>query len=136
MTAPSATLGGQIIEDGPGRGSWPAGPVENRLDHFDRLALGRQCATVCDMRTVTHREMRNQSGEILRQVANGETVQVTNHGQLVARIMPPDTDVLAELVARGQVRPALRPASSLRAIVRRKSAVGSDAVVADVRGRW
>ncbi len=43
----------------------------------------------CDMRIVTHREMRNQSGEILRQVAGGETVGVTNHGKLVARIIRP-----------------------------------------------
>ena len=42
----------------------------------------QQCATLCDMRTVTHREMRNQSGEILREVADGETIQVTNHGQV------------------------------------------------------
>lgn len=36
------------------------------------------------MRTVTHREMRNGSGEILRAVAAGETVQVTNNGQIAA----------------------------------------------------
>ena len=42
------------------------------------------------MRTVTHREMRNNSGEILRAVAAGETVQVTNNGQIAAVISPPD----------------------------------------------
>lgn len=51
------------------------------------------------MRTVTHREMRNQSGDILRRVADGETIQVTNHGRVAALIVPPGTDPLAELVS-------------------------------------
>lgn len=88
------------------------------------------------MRTVTHREMRNESGEILRQVANGETVQVTNHGQVAALIVPPGTDTFTELVSRGQVRLARRPPSSLSSIVRRKPGVDSKTILADVRGRW
>jgi prevent-host-death family protein len=88
------------------------------------------------MRTVTHREMRNQSGEILRQIADGETIQVTNHGQVAALIVPPGADPLADLVSRGQVRAARHPASSLRSIVRRKGTTDSQAIVADVRGRW
>ena len=88
------------------------------------------------MRTVTHREMRNQSGEILRHVADGETIQVTNHGQVAALIVPPGADPLSDLVSRGQVRMARKPASSLRSIVRRKSTAGSQTIVADVRGRW
>ncbi len=88
------------------------------------------------MRTVTHREMRNQSGEILRQVGDGETIQVTNHGQVKALIVPPRTDTLADLVARGQVRVARLPPSSLRSVLRRKSTASSQAIVADVRGRW
>jgi prevent-host-death family protein len=88
------------------------------------------------MRTVTHREMRNQSGEILRHVADGETIQVTNNGQLAALIVPPGTDTLADLISGGHVRVASNPASSLRSIVRRKSTAESEAIVADVRGRW
>ena len=87
------------------------------------------------MKTVTHREMRNQSGEILRRVADGETIQVTNNGQVAALIAPPGTDALADLVARGQVRVARNPTSSLRSIVRLKSTVDSQAIVTDVRGR-
>lgn len=88
------------------------------------------------MRTVTHREMRNQSGEILREVAEGETIRVTNNGQVAALIVPAGTDALADLVSRGQVRVARHPTSSLGSIVRRKSTIGSQAIVADVRGRW
>jgi prevent-host-death family protein len=88
------------------------------------------------MRTVTHREMRNQSGEILRHVADGETIQVTNRGRVAALIVPPSTDTLADLVSRGQVRVARQPTSSLRSVVRRKGTADSRTIVADVRGRW
>ncbi len=80
--------------------------------------------------------MRNQSGEILRHVADGETIQVTNNGQVAALIVPPGTDPLADLVSRGQVRVARTPPSSLRFIARRKGTVDSKAIVTDVRGRW
>ncbi len=86
------------------------------------------------MKTVSHREMRNQSGEILRCVAGGETVQVTNHGRLSALIVPPGTGTLTELISRGQVRVALHPPSSLRTVVRRKSKASSEEIVADTRG--
>jgi prevent-host-death family protein len=124
--------------------SRPAGPPAPARDNNRRwpatvARLGSataQRATLCDMRTVTHREMRNQSGEILRKVAAGETIQVTNHGQVTALIVPPSTDMLADLVARGQVRAARQPPSSLRSIQRRKSTTSSQEIVADVRGRW
>lgn len=88
------------------------------------------------MRTITHREMRNQSGEILRQVADGETIEVTNHGERAALIVPPGIDPLADLLARGQLRPARRPLSSLRSLPRRKATKSSEEIVADIRGRW
>jgi prevent-host-death family protein len=88
------------------------------------------------MRTVTHREMRNQSGDILRRVAAGETIQVTNNGRVAALIVPSSTDPLADLVSRGQVRVARNPTSNLRSILRRKGTADSQAIVADVRGPW
>ncbi|HUN78652.1 MAG TPA: type II toxin-antitoxin system prevent-host-death family antitoxin [Solirubrobacteraceae bacterium] len=88
------------------------------------------------MRTVTHREMRNQSGAILREVADGETIQVTNRGRVTALIVPPGADTLADLVSRGQVRVARQPPSSLRSVLRRKSTTSSQAILADARGRW
>lgn len=42
--------------------------------------------------------MRNNSAEILRAVATGETVQVTNHGRVAAVISPPNAPTLARLV--------------------------------------
>jgi prevent-host-death family protein len=88
------------------------------------------------MRTVSHREMRNGSGEILRAVAAGETVQVTNNGQVAAVISPPGGHTLARLQAQGDARPARRPVADLSTIRRRKAKLSSDELVADARGRW
>ena len=76
--------------------------------------------------------MRNQSGEILRRVAGGETIQVTNHGEIAALIVPPGADPLSELAARGQVRSARRPVDSLRSVVRGKGGPSSEAIVAGI----
>lgn len=88
------------------------------------------------MRTVTHREMRNSSGEILRAVAAGETVQVTNNGQIAAVISPPDTDPLNRLLQQGQLRPPRRPVTALATIVRRRSELSTAELIADARGQW
>jgi prevent-host-death family protein len=40
------------------------------------------------VKSITHRELRNRSGEVLRAVAQGETYEVTNHGRVVARLVP------------------------------------------------
>ena len=39
--------------------------------------------------TIPHRELRNNSSEILRRVGEGEVFQVTNHGVVVAEIRSP-----------------------------------------------
>ncbi len=92
-------------------------------------------ATVRYMRTVTHREMRNNSGDILRAVAAGETVRVTNHGRVAAVISPPNQPTLARLAADGQARPARRPISQLATITRRRSPTASADLLDDVRDR-
>lgn len=88
------------------------------------------------MRSVTHREMRNNSGEILRAVAAGEAVQVTNNGQVAAVISPPGGSSLDRLAAHGQVRLARRPVADLSTIRRRKAKRTSAEMVRDARGRW
>jgi prevent-host-death family protein len=44
-------------------------------------------------RIIAHRELRNNSSAILRQVQAGESFTVTNHGDIVARLVPPAMDV-------------------------------------------
>ncbi|MDJ0337566.1 type II toxin-antitoxin system prevent-host-death family antitoxin [Cryobacterium sp. PH31-O1] len=41
------------------------------------------------MRTIAHRDLRNNSAEVLRAVRDGETLQITNHGEVVAVLSPP-----------------------------------------------
>ena len=88
------------------------------------------------MRTVTHREMRNSSGEILRAVAAGETLQVTNNGQVAAVISPPGAGSLDRLAAQGQARLARRTVTDLGTIRRRTAKRTSTELVQDARGRW
>ena len=40
------------------------------------------------MRTITHRQLRNDSAAVLRDVAAGESLLVSNNGSVVARISP------------------------------------------------
>lgn len=56
------------------------------------------------MKTITHSELRNHSGEVLRAVAAGETFQVTNRGAVVAELAPP-----TEQSGAISVTPAKRP---------------------------
>ncbi len=88
------------------------------------------------METVTHREMRNRSGEILRRVEAGESVQVSNNGHLAAMIVPVGGSVLDGLVARGEARPARAGIESLLAITPAQSPVTSQQIIEDSRGRW
>ena len=88
------------------------------------------------MRTVTHREMRNNSGEILRAVAAGESIQVTNNGVVAAVIIPPPTDVLRDLEERGQLRRPTGNIADVQSIHRRRSSLTTAEILADTRGRW
>ncbi|TFD75046.1 type II toxin-antitoxin system Phd/YefM family antitoxin [Cryobacterium fucosi] len=54
-------------------------------------------------RTIPHRDLRNKSAEILRAVQDGETLQVTNHGHIVAVLSPPPVAPLGGV----RFRPAL-----------------------------
>jgi len=39
---------------------------------------------------LAHRELRNRSAEVLRDVAAGATYEITNHGDVVAVLSPPE----------------------------------------------
>lgn len=93
-------------------------------------------ATVCYVKEITHREMRNNSAEVLRRVASGETLLVTNNGQPAAVISPPSGDLLSILEAQGQLRVALNSPASLRSIKRKRSTKTTAEIISDVRGKW
>lgn len=104
----------------------------------DAGALPRvlQRATLNTMETVTHREMRNRSGEILRRVEAGESVLVSNNGHLAALIVPVGGDALDGLIARGEARAARTGSDALAQITRAISPVSTRELIDDSRGRW
>jgi prevent-host-death family protein len=59
------------------------------------------------------RELRHDTGAVLARVQQGETIDVTQRGRLIARITPvPELEpspVLERLRAAGRLRPAVRP---------------------------
>jgi len=57
------------------------------------------------------RELRQHASRYLRMVKSGETVEVTERGQLVALLSPPSPGAAARdlLVARGRLVPAQAP---------------------------
>jgi prevent-host-death family protein len=56
------------------------------------------------MESVSQREMRNNSGDLLRRVAEGESVLVTNNGVPAAVLVPPGSGVRERLTASGRLR--------------------------------
>jgi len=88
------------------------------------------------METITHRELRNQSGEILRRVEAGESFQITNNGHAAAMLVPARRDTVDELVRRGEARPATAEVSTLRGIERSSSPLTTREIIDDLRGPW
>lgn len=55
-------------------------------------------------KTIAHRELRNRSSDVLRRVQAGETIEVTNHGEVVAVLSPPPQGLAPRIIpakARG-----------------------------------
>jgi prevent-host-death family protein len=69
--------------------------------------------TPVDAYTVGLRELRHHTSEVLARVRHGETIDITEHGRLIARIVPVEervpTPVLERLVAGGRATLARRP---------------------------
>lgn len=86
---------------------------------------------------ITHREMRNRSGEILRRVEAGESFTVSNNGHPVAVIGPPPAgEVLDELIRRGEARPAVSGIDALDLIPSVTLPITTRELLDDSRGSW
>ncbi len=55
------------------------------------------------------RELSQRTAKIMALVRAGQTVEVTDRGEIVARIVPAVDDRYDQLVAAGVIRPAKRP---------------------------
>ena|ERR1022692_1199728 len=69
--------------------------------------------TAAETHSVGLRDLRHHTSEVLSRVRHGETIDVTEHGHLIARIVPvgerTPTPILARLVASGRATLARRP---------------------------
>ena len=61
---------------------------------------------MCYMERIGLRELRQNASRYIAHVAQGETVEVTQRGRLVARIVPAVEDPWEDLILRGEVIPA------------------------------
>lgn len=87
------------------------------------------------MRTISHRELRNNSAAVLRAVAAGETIEVTNHGEVAAVLVPPSLTPYERLAVAGKIRePRQDRPVDLRNIRRVSAPVSSAEIIADLRG--
>ncbi|RJQ73688.1 type II toxin-antitoxin system prevent-host-death family antitoxin [Pseudonocardiaceae bacterium YIM PH 21723] len=66
-----------------------------------------------DDHTVGLRELRHHTSEVLARVRHGETIDITEYGRLIARIVPIEdreqTPIMARLVESGRARLAQSP---------------------------
>ncbi|BCW53690.1 hypothetical protein StoSoilB19_10640 [Arthrobacter sp. StoSoilB19] len=86
------------------------------------------------MTTIPHRELRNQSSKILERVKNGETIDVTNNGEVAATLIPPAASPFERLLLSGSVRQAAESLVDFQLLQRVTSDVGTADIIADLRG--
>ena len=55
---------------------------------------------------ISQREMRNNSGEVLRRVAAGESLLISNGGRVTAMLVPAPSSTRERLIASGRLQPA------------------------------
>lgn len=86
------------------------------------------------MTTIPHRELRNQSSKILERVKNGETISVTNNGEVAATLIPPSRTPFEQLLRSGGIRPALPGKTDFRSLPRVDVENSTADLIADLRG--
>lgn len=82
------------------------------------------------------RELSQRTSRVLSLVRDGGTVEITDRGQVIARIVPAFDDRYEQLVAAGVIRPARRPfdVGRLPAPAANESGRSSDEWLAELRG--
>lgn len=92
-------------------------------------------ATVCYMRSISQREMRNQSGAVLRAVEAGESLIVTNNGKPAAVLSPyvEGETPLERLRASGSTRAPQAERSALASLQRVRIDIDSTELLKESR---
>jgi prevent-host-death family protein len=79
------------------------------------------------------RELRQHASRYLARVAGGETIEVTDRGRPVARLVPVHTDAWAAMVAAGRIAPAADDGSDLTDEAPADYGVDASSVLASMR---
>ncbi|MBP2217985.1 type II toxin-antitoxin system Phd/YefM family antitoxin [Arthrobacter sp. CAN_C5] len=82
---------------------------------------------------IPHRELRNQSSKILERVKGGETIAVTNSGEVAAILVPPSASPLEQLLLSGNIRPAVVGGVDFR-LLPRSPGEETTGILSDLRG--
>lgn len=85
------------------------------------------------MKTIAHRELRNNSSKILAEVKAGASIAVTNNGEVAAILVPPGAGPYEQLMASGRLSPPRDPGRA-RSIVRAQSGLQMAEVLDDLKG--
>lgn len=62
--------------------------------------MGATACYVGTVKTISQRELRNDSAEIIRALGRGESFRLTNRGRVVGRVVPDSAPELDDLVVR------------------------------------
>jgi prevent-host-death family protein len=81
------------------------------------------------MKTISHRDLRNNSAQVLREVEKGESFVVTNRGEVVAALVPAGAGRDLQCVRPAKVRPSF--SSMRRRVIGEPSAVALEELRAD-----
>ena len=69
---------------------------------------------MCYMEQIGVRELRQNASKYLDRVAQGEIIEITNHGEPAARLVPiTDDPEWTKLITTGEVEQARRPRTDL-----------------------
>ncbi|HWE89066.1 MAG TPA: type II toxin-antitoxin system prevent-host-death family antitoxin [Pseudonocardiaceae bacterium] len=52
------------------------------------------------------RMLNQDTASVMARVEHGETIEITRHGKVIGRIVPPSSGELDDLIAAGKVAPA------------------------------
>ena len=61
---------------------------------------------LCYIKRVGVRELRQNASVLLREVADGETIEISHHGHPIAQMIPATNDAWSALIASKEVTPA------------------------------
>lgn len=85
------------------------------------------------MTEVAVRELNQQTGRVLRRVAEGESLIVTDHGRPVAMLTPVPKGKFAQLQALGHVRPPRNRARRLTPVKAVKLSRSTEEILEEIR---